>query len=125
MHNSNNSNGVVLTPSLPQTLHGVDLFVEFEEQPSKLAEMLLQYADPNYTITTISNRGTQVWPTGSVFTNCINQYRVRFECNEGVSTTPFELFELCKQVSTVVRICSVEMLLMIDGVRGYSLAQGQ
>ena len=112
-------------PKKPQTLHGVDLFVEFEEQPSKLAEMLLQYADPNYTITTISNRGTQVWPTGSVFTNCINQYRVRFECNEGVSTTPFELFELCKQVSTVVRICSVEMLLMIDGVRGYSLAQGQ
>ena len=30
----------------------------------------------------ISNRGTQVWPTGSVFTECVDYYRVRFELKD-------------------------------------------
>lgn len=108
-----------------QVLNGVDLFVEFNEQPLELAQILQQFLGDTYILSTISNRGTQVWPTGSMFTNCVNQYRVRFEKNEAKSITANEIFDLCKKVNEVVRICTAEMLLEIDGAKAYSLAQGQ
>lgn len=81
--------------------------------------------DSRLSISTISNRGTQVWPTGSLFTNCVDQYRVRLEAQNGVSVDPADLFELCKKINPEIRICSIEMLLEIDGKKAYSLAQGQ
>jgi len=33
------------------------------------------------------NRGTQVWPTGSIFTELVNEYRVRFEKKPGKDVT--------------------------------------
>jgi isocitrate dehydrogenase len=109
----------------PQELAGTDLFVEFNAQPAELAEKLLAAIDNRYKLSTISNRGTQVWPTGSVFTNCVNQYRVRLERNEGITLTADDIWNLCKKISQDIRICSAEMLLEIDGKKGYSLAQGQ
>lgn len=106
-------------------LVGTDLFVEFNEQPALLAKNMQQYLGNTYTLVTITNRGTQVWPTGSVFTNCVNQYRVRVEKKENSSITPEDIFNLCISISKTIRICSTEMLLNIDGVKSYSMAQGQ
>lgn len=108
-----------------QELNGVDLFVEFDGQPSTLGELLQPFTGAAYTLSTISNRGTQVWPTGSVFTNCVNQYRVRFEKTATTKLVPDDIFDLCKNISKKIRICSAEMLLEIDGSKAYSLAQGQ
>jgi isocitrate dehydrogenase len=110
---------------LPEKLVGVDLFVEYSEQPTELATVLQQFTGNRFNLVTISNRGTQVWPTGSFYTNCVNQYRARFEAAEGVALSANDIFELCKTVSGQVRICSAEMLLEIDGKKAYSLAQGQ
>jgi isocitrate dehydrogenase len=76
-------------------------------------------------LVTISNRGTQVWPTGSVFTDCVDQYRVRIETEIGLVTDRNKLLQLATAISTSVTICSVEMLTLLDGKRAYSLAQGQ
>ena len=76
-------------------------------------------------LVTISNRGTQVWPTGSVFTDCVDQYRVRIETESGHVTDRNKLLQLATAISTSVTICSVEMLTLLDGKRAYSLAQGQ
>ena len=108
-----------------QRLIGVDLFVEYNEHPDQLAQTLSAYLGTHFQISTISNRGTQVWPTGSLFTNCVNQYRVRFETIDGKAITPNEIFEVCQKISNQIRICSIEMLLEIDGKKAYSLAQGQ
>jgi len=108
-----------------QKLVGVDFFVEFNEQPAELAAILAKHTGNRYTMSTISNRGTQVWPTGSVYTNCINQYRVRFEAMASENILPDDIFELCKTISREIRITSVEMLLEVDGKKAYSLAQGQ
>jgi hypothetical protein len=45
--------------------------------------------DTPFRLTLISNRGTQVWPTGSVYTECVDYYRVRFELKDGVPPGTF------------------------------------
>lgn len=41
--------------------------------------------DVPFKLSLVSNRGTQVWPTGSVYTECVVYYPVRFELCEGVN----------------------------------------
>ena len=108
-----------------QKLVGVDIFVEWSQQPALLANTIQKMLGNQFIISTISNRGTQVWPTGSVYTNCVNQYRVRVEQIADEILEPDQVFDLCKKISKQIRICSTEMLLQIDGVKAYSLAQGQ
>jgi isocitrate dehydrogenase len=76
-------------------------------------------------LVTISNRGTQVWPTGSVFTNLVNQYRVRFETDEASPLTQADILELYTALSKDLKITSLEILNMWADKKGYSLAQGQ
>lgn len=104
---------------------GVDFFVESNQQPTELAAKLLQHTGVLFKLVTISNRGTQVWPTGSVFTNLVNQYRCRFESLEDAPLTQIDVLELYKKVMTDFKVCSLELLNMWEGKKAYSLAQGQ
>ena len=61
----------------------VDLFIESAEQPEMIAKKCQRHAGVKFNLINISNRGTQVWPTGSVYTNLVNQYNVRFESLDG------------------------------------------
>ncbi|HEU0065344.1 MAG TPA: isocitrate/isopropylmalate family dehydrogenase, partial [Flavisolibacter sp.] len=58
---------------------GVDLFIESIEQPETIAQKCIHHGGTKFKLISISNRGTQVWPTGSRFTNLVNQYNLRFE----------------------------------------------
>lgn len=104
---------------------GVDMFIESNEQPNQVAEKCLQHTLDIFKVVTISNRGTQVWPKGSVFTNLVNQYRVRFESVGEAPLTQTDILELQKRLSKDFKICSSELLNMWDGKKAYSLAQGQ
>src|SRR5215213_7674096 len=44
---------------------GVDMFIESEEQPQMIAKKCERHAGVKFKLVSISNRGTQVWPTGS------------------------------------------------------------
>ena len=105
---------------------GLDLFVDSELTPSKVAKVLLPLIPPNLKLIMLSNRGTQVWPTGSLFTECVNHYRCRVELVDITnSISESELLELASKVTKSIRICSLEILLMNGDQRMYSLAQGQ
>jgi isocitrate dehydrogenase len=104
---------------------GVDMFIESNEQPNLVAEKCLKHTMDLFKLVTISNRGTQVWPTGSVFTNLVNQYRVRFESIGNVPVTQTDILELYKQLMGDFKICSTELLNMWGDKKAYSLAQGQ
>ncbi len=104
---------------------GVDLFIESNEQPTILAEKMLKHTLDIFKLVTISNRGTQVWPKGSVFTNLVNQYRCRFESIGDLPVTQVDVLELYKSVMQDYKVCSTELLNMWDGKKAYSLAQGQ
>jgi isocitrate dehydrogenase len=104
---------------------GVDMFIESNEQPGIVAEKCLKHTLDIFKVVTISNRGTQVWPKGSIFTNLVNQYRVRFESVGDIPLTQIDIIELQKRLITDFKICSTELLNMWDGKKAYSLAQGQ
>ena len=104
---------------------GVDMFIESNEQPGVVAEKCLKHTLDLFKLVTISNRGTQVWPKGSSFTNLVNQYGCRFESIGEVPLTQTDILELYKRLSQDFKICSTELLNAWDGKKAYSLAQGQ
>jgi isocitrate dehydrogenase len=101
------------------------MFIESAEQPDKIAEKCLQQAGGKFSLISISNRGTQVWPTGSMFTDLVNQYNVRFESADGSALTQKDVVKLQEILSQQFKICSHELLNTWGNIRAYSLAQGQ
>ena len=112
-----------LSPAPEQSgLRGVDVFLESDEPPEAVARKL-DVLNPRFHLTMISNRGTQVWPTASPYTDLVNHYRVRFE-----SRTPVEQSSLVAVVDAAAAhypLCGAEWLREIDGAPAFSLAQGQ
>jgi isocitrate dehydrogenase len=104
---------------------GVDLFIESSEQPEYIARKCQRHAGVKFNLINISNRGTQVWPTGSVYTNLVNQYNVRFESIDGSPLNQQDVLGLYVSLSGDFKICSSELLNMWGNKKAYSLAQGQ
>jgi len=108
-----------------ETIIGVDFFIEGDEQPIDIANKCLRHGGVKFKLISISNRGTQVWPTGSVYTNLVNQYNVRFESIDDTPLKQQDVLGLYVSLSGDFKICSSELLLLLGGKRAYSLAQGQ
>ncbi|QEC68253.1 isocitrate dehydrogenase [Panacibacter ginsenosidivorans] len=104
---------------------GVDFFIESNEQPITIANKCMRHAGVKFKLINISNRGTQVWPTGSVYTNLVNQYNVRFESIDDFPLNQQDVLGLYVSMSGNFKICSSELLLMLGDKKAYSLAQGQ
>ena len=111
--------------TLIEKIVGVDFFIESNEQPMAIANKCLRHAGVKFKLINISNRGTQVWPTGSVYTNLVNQYNVRFESIDDFPLNQQDVLGLYVSLSGNFKICSSELLLMLGKKRAYSLAQGQ
>lgn len=119
-------NPLIMTQEMEEEkIVGVDFFVESAEQPQAIAEKCLKHTGDLFKLVTISNRGTQVWPKGSVFTNVVNQYRCRFESIGDEERTQVDILELYKKMMPEFKICSLELLNMWGDKKAYSLAQGQ
>ncbi len=107
---------------------GCDLYIDTTQAPAMVAdEMSRLCASTPFRLTLISNRGTQVWPTGSVYTERVDYLRVRFELIDpskaDVSQVPG--LALLGRVAEKFTVAGYELLRTFDGVKGYSLAQGQ
>lgn len=109
----------------PETIVGVDLFIESDEQPVAIAEKCKRHAGVKFNLINISNRGTQVWPTGSVYTNLVNQYNVRFESIDNFPLNQQDVIGLYVSMSGNFKICSFELLNSWGDKKGFSMAQGQ
>lgn len=108
-----------------EKISGVDMFVESDTQPDEIAKKCQRHAGVKFSLVNVSNRGTQVWPTGSVFTNLVNQYNVRFESIDGMALNQQDIIGLYVSLSGDFKICSLELLNAWGGKKAYSLAQGQ
>jgi isocitrate dehydrogenase len=108
-----------------ETIVGVDLFIESNEQPNVIAEKCKRHGGVKFNLVSISNRGTQVWPTGSVYTNLVNQYNLRFESINDEPLNQTDVIGLYVSLTGNFKICSFELLNMWGDKKGYSLAQGQ
>src|SRR5206468_9272274 len=104
---------------------GVDLFIESIEQPETIAQKCIHHGGTKFKLISISNRGTQVWPTGSRFTNLVNQYNLRFEGLNDNQLNQLDIIGLYVTLCADFKICSLELLNKFGSKRAYSLAQGQ
>jgi isocitrate dehydrogenase len=119
-------NPLIITKELEnEKIAGVDLFIESEEQPLIIAEKCKRHGGVKFNLISISNRGTQVWPTGSVYTNLVNQYNVRFESIDDEPLNQQDIIGLYVSMSGNFKICSLELLNKWGDKKAYSLAQGQ
>jgi isocitrate dehydrogenase len=106
---------------------GCDVYLDATKSTREVAAELAGIAEGTpFRLTMISNRGTQVWPTGSIFTECVDYWRARFELRpDHAPVQQSATIALLDRIAERCTICSYELLRVFDGVRGYSLAQGQ
>jgi isocitrate dehydrogenase len=104
---------------------GVDMFIESADQPEAIAKKCQRHAGVKFNLVNISNRGTQVWPTGSVYTNLVNQYNVRFESIDDLPLNQQDVLGLYVSLSGDFKICSSELLNRVGDKKMYSVAAGQ
>ncbi len=107
-----------------EKLVGMDLFIETEQLAHELASTIQSILPPSLKLINIANRGTQVWPVGSKFTECVDQYTVRIEAING-TTSMSELLACSQTLSSTLNLSSIEFLKYFDNKAGYTLAQGQ
>jgi isocitrate dehydrogenase len=108
-----------------EAIVGVDLFIESIEQPETIAQKCIHHGGTKFKLISISNRGTQVWPTGSRFTNLVNQYNLRFEGLNENELNQLDIIGLYVTLCADFKICSLELLNKFGSKKAYSLAQGQ
>lgn len=110
-------------------LIGVDVFVDWDEagrDPQVLGEKLRQANADGLQLTLITNRGIKVFPGGMKESFCTDHWRCRFQTAEQSTISHAQIRELLKQVEELgLDFVKTENLYSFDGVRGYSLAQGE
>lgn len=110
-------------------LIGVDVFVDWDESgrdPQVLGEKLRQANADGLQLTLITNRGIKVFPDGMRESFCTDHWRCRFQTPEQSTISHAQVRELLKQVEELgFDFIKTENLYSFDGVRGYSLAQGE
>lgn len=114
-------------PRAEKVLVGVDVFVDWEgTDPDVIGEKLQKMNTDVLHLTMITNRGVKVWPNGFDETFCTDHWRCRFSAKDGKAPTKTDIIEvLTKAEENGIDAIKTENLYTFDGVRGYSLGQGQ
>ncbi len=116
----------VRKPRSKKVLKGVDVFVDWPGADANELAGKLKNLDSDIRLSMITNRGVKVWPEGFSETFCTDHWRCRFEVAKDQSTSPSSIVNILSQAITAdVEVIKTENLYEFDGVRGYSLGQGQ
>lgn len=114
-------------PAQKKDLEGVDLFIHWSgTDPNQLAEIMKHIQHPSISLSMITNRGIKVWPNGFKETFCTDHWRCRFKPSEGNSISKLDIIDLLNQAENHgIDVVKTENLYSFNGVRSYSLGQGQ
>jgi len=107
-------------------LQGVDVFIYWPSaDTTALAAKLEGLGAGGVKLSMMDNRGMKVWPGGAPETFCSDQYRCRFLTTGGAISLGQVVDLLGKVSGAGLDFVKTEHLHTFDGVRGYSLAQGE
>lgn len=123
-------------PVVTRELCGVDMFVcRADIAPDALAAQVQKASGGTLQLTQITNRGVKVWPEGFPETFCTDHWRCRFvgrdvDLRDGRATyTPIgsgDVVALLRHLTDAgIDVIKTENLYLFDGVRGFSLGQGE
>ena len=105
---------------------GIDLFIDRRDgDPDRIAAVMQEFAVGGVKLTTISNRGTKVWPNGNPDTYWSDHWCCRFEADGELFTAQHVHKLLAAADSAGFDVIKTEGLYTFDDERGYSLAQGE
>lgn len=104
---------------------GVDLFLHWNNGDSHMLGMQLEQLNTNaLKLQGISNRGVMVYPHGSPETFCTDQWSCRYISSASIKHN--DILELMKRLGDAgFDVIKLETLCTFDGVRAYSLGQGE
>ncbi|SEG07088.1 NADP-dependent isocitrate dehydrogenase [Algoriphagus boritolerans] len=116
-------------PTQKKELIGVDVFIDWNEEgrdPNVIGEKLRQANVNGLQLQLITNRGVKVFPAGMRETFCTDHWRARFAKADQSKVSHAQVLELIGQVNNLgFDTIQTANLYSFDGVRGYSLAQGE
>jgi len=114
-------------PAAKKELLGVDLFVHWRgSHADELATFMHSMATSNLQLSMITNRGIKVYPDGFKETFCTDHWRCRFMSCDGQQISNGAIIELMSAALAIqIDIIKTENLYAFDGVKAYSLGQGQ
>lgn len=120
------SKDLVFRPAKEKLVVGADVFVESPLVPAELGPALETLcAESPLKLKMISNRGTKVYPDGNPNIDCVNHHRCRFVARSGDSVDFDVVLDLARIINQSHEVCHIERLLRIDGVDGFTKAQGE
>lgn len=118
-----------LKPKAKKELIGVDVFIDWDQDgrdPNVIGETLRQANANGLQLHLITNRGVKVFPEGLKETFCTDHWRCRFKTDDGSLVSHTQILDLLQQIERLgFDFIKTEHLYTFDGVRGYSLAQGE
>ena len=108
-----------------KALVGVDVFLDWRSGTADdLGKIMEGFGNDALKLKMISNRGVKVYPDGMPETFCTDHWRCRF--TTGNAVTHAQVIDLLRRVSDAgLDFIKTEHLYTFDGVRGYSLGQGE
>ena len=123
-------------PQVKRELCGIDAFVcDPDSAPDDLARRLSDASAGLLKLKLITNRGVKVWPDGFPETFCTDHWRCRFvsrDADLADAKAAYRPIDRRDPVELVRRLCDAgievvktENLYLFDGVRGFSLGQGE
>ena len=116
------------TPPPIKKVVGVDIFFTgIQLEPDAVGAELNTLSGSTMQLSMLSNRGVKVWPHGFSETFLSDHWRGRFlaSASDGVVTMQ-QILDLMQRVSAMgYDVIQMETLCTFDGVRGFSLDQGQ
>lgn len=112
---------------LQKDLLGVDLFVHWDGyNADTLATILQKIEQENLKLVMITNRGVKVWPNGFDETFCTDHWRCRFQTQDGSPITSLTVVKLLTgAIDFGIDVIKTENLYQFDGVKAFSMGQGQ
>lgn len=106
-----------------QECAGVDIFIQWNETSTKLADQLQKIIPSTVQLKMISNRGVKVWPNPHEETNCSDSWRCRFLFKNTLSPTKAQPFitDLLNQLSAKqLLFVQLQLLFNYNDQVGYS-----
>jgi len=108
---------------------GADVYIGTTLPPFELAAKLQAVCESGpFKLTMLSSRGTQVWPSGSVYTEVVDYFRARFELKDPAMVGrlgQMPTVKLLEKIAEKFDVTDFQPLKIYDGAPGFSLAQGQ
>ena len=116
-------------PKAKKELIGVDVFLDWDQNdrnPNVLGNLLNTLDTGGIKLSLITNRGVKVFPDGMKETFCTDHWRCRFKVEEGKVLSHIQVIDLLQKVERLgLDFIKTEHLYTFDGVKGFSLGQGE